>query len=78
MVVLLEIWRRQILLFIIYDIVVGTFKSEQYIDVLGYVADGVNPFILQEEIIHSVVLQYHGTCNPVHRVKEPIYNPGVL
>ena len=54
----------------------GTFQSVQYVDVVGPVADNKNPFVMHQQIIHSVPLKFSGNADPSVVKKQPAYNPG--
>ena len=54
----------------------GTFQSVQYVDVVGPVADNRNPFVMHQQIIHSVPLKFSGNADPSVVKKQPAYNPG--
>ena len=60
----------------IHALTTGSFRSKQIIDILGPVADVHNPFQLSGQVIHSLVYMFEGVCEPVLRVRRPIFNPG--
>ena len=55
---------------------IGTFTSIQYIDVVGPVADIRNPFVIHQQVIHSVPVKVSGKADPSVVKKQPVYNPG--
>ena len=48
----------------------------QYVDVIGQVADNRNPFIMHQQVIHSVPLQFIGKSDPTLTKRQALFNPG--
>ena len=48
----------------------------QYIDIIGPVADSRNPFVMRQQIVHSVPVKVSGNADPSVIKKQPVYNSG--
>ncbi|XP_074645875.1 cilia and flagella-associated protein 47-like isoform X2 [Tubulanus polymorphus] len=56
---------------------VGSFKTIQMMDIIGQVADGVNPLRAYLEVIHTQPLAFLGKSDPVTVKKSPKFNAGI-
>ena len=60
----------------------GTFHVDQPLDVIGQVADVINPFLLTLEVIHTVNVRFNATS--LHAAsqssgrRQPIFNRGTV
>jgi len=46
------------------------------VDVIGQVADDLQPFILHLEVIHTISISVVGRSDAVSVKREPVFNPG--
>ena len=58
--------------------ILGTFKPQQMIDVIGYVADNKNPTLAHLQIIHTMPIHFIGKSDPITKHRQPRFNPGKL
>ena len=56
--------------------ILGTFKPQQMIDVIGYVADNKNPTLAHLQIIHTMPIHFIGKSDPITKHRQPRFNPG--
>ena len=55
---------------------VGSFQCTQYLDIIGPVADNRNPFVMHQQVIHSVPLKLIGKADLGVVKKQPVFNQG--
>ncbi|BFZ09423.1 hypothetical protein BsWGS_12463 [Bradybaena similaris] len=56
---------------------IGTFKPEQFLDVLGQITDRMNPLISMTQVIHSLPIKLSGCSNPITTMPKAKFNPGI-
>ena len=56
--------------------ILGTFKPQQMIDVIGYVADNKNPTLAHLQIIHTMPIHFIGKSDPITKHRQARFNPG--
>ncbi|CAG5120336.1 unnamed protein product, partial [Candidula unifasciata] len=56
---------------------IGTFKPEQFLDVLGQITDRMNPLISMTQVIYSLPMKLSGCSHPITTVPKAKFNPGI-
>ena len=57
-------------------LVIGSFDTTLFVDVIGPVSDANNPFAMHLDVIYSFPVSVSGYSDSVTTIMNPVYNNG--